>query len=148
MQFLLGLPISRKTYVREKYLFGTMLAVVTWILSILMQMLFRRIQTSADHGFEFPGMFPVFLAIVFVFLGYSIPFILKYGAEKGRTISYATLFGVFAVILVLSKMNFFPVIENKITQVLEKGMIFLIVSIVFLTGSYFISLKIIEKKEY
>ncbi len=151
MQFLLGLPISRKTYVREKYLFGIILAVATWTLSILMQVLFFRLQKPADYVFEFPGIFPVFLAIVFLFLGYSVPFMLKYGAEKGRTVSYGTLFGVLVLILFLSKMESFAAIEERATQVLEKRtgvLVLFIISIVFLIGSYFISLKISEKKEY
>ena len=151
MQFLLGLPISRKTYVKEKYLFGTILAVVTWTLSILMQMLFSGFQKPADYVFEFPGIFPVFLAIVFLFLGYSIPFVLKYGSEKGRTISYGTLFGVFALILILSKTDSFDTVAKLAEHVLENGMgvlILCIVSIVFFIGSYFVSVNIVEKKEY
>ena len=41
MAFLMSLPVERKTYVKEKYLFAIFLSSGSWIISILLRMMFR-----------------------------------------------------------------------------------------------------------
>lgn len=153
MQFLMALPVSRKSYVQEKYIFGTILAVVSWTISNVMRLVFLRMQAPQEFWSEFMGTEPIFLAVVFIFLGYSLPFMLRYGAEKGRTISYGTLFGVFALIMILLKSGALyavaPIVDNSIvsgTGILNIAVC--VFGILFYIGSYFISLKIMRKKEY
>ena len=150
MCFLLSLPVSRKSFVREKYLFGVLLAGTTWILSIAIRFLFLLIQSPTEFWFHFVGTEPIFLAVVFIFLGYSLPLMFQFGAEKGRMVSFAILFGIFALIVIFGFLHTMTAaaenLANASMGILNVAAV--IFSVLFLIGSYFISLKIIEKKEY
>ncbi len=96
--FLLTLPVSRRTYVRGKYVFGFLLGLGAWLLSMLIGyagMLFRRIPLIV--GEEFSANL-IFLVIGIVLLDVMIPVQLKYGSERGR-MAMAALIGGFAVVV-------------------------------------------------
>ena len=81
--FLFSLPISRRTYAVEKYIFGAILGCCAWMLAVILTTLV---------GF-FKGIYPdtemwlsaaFILAIMFMILALMLPFQLKFGGERGR----------------------------------------------------------------
>ena len=92
--FLFTLPFSRKTYVTEKYLFGMILGIIGWGLTIAAAFAVSMIKQTdlkwGNLGLQGIVAFGVFI----VMLGIAIPIQIKFGAEKGRIVLIA---GVLAV---------------------------------------------------
>lgn len=95
MAFLMSLPISRKTYVKEKYVFGLMLTFGAWIVTVVVRQAAAFLRFSPDQGLELLQMDMVYLFLVLIFIAYSLPVRIKYGPEKGQMLSFGIL-GIFA----------------------------------------------------
>jgi len=154
--FLLTLPVTRRTYVRGKYVFGFLLGLGAWLLSMLIVyagMLFRRIPLTV--GEEFTANL-VFLVIGIVLLDVMIPVQLKFGSERGR-MAMAALIGGFAAVIYIVRR----ILEN---MGIDPGRVFANMSLKPGTGtlaaggvlaltvatllSVLISQHIMEKKEF
>ena len=102
MAFLMSLPVSRKTYVKEKYVFGLMLTAGAWLVTVLARQAIVYLRFSPAEGRELLQMDMVYLLLVLIFVAYSLPVRIKYGAEKGQMISAGILgaicFGVFFLV--------------------------------------------------
>lgn len=155
MAFLMVLPISRKLYVQEKYLFGGVLGF-TGLASAFVLFLISEINKGSSMTFtQYVLLFLCFLAFVILFLCLMIPIQLKFGSEKGRIVLFIIFFGIIGMVYLVSK------ITDKIpAQVIEvfRGIQKLSFGILaaLAVGIYilalFISLKIslgiMEKKEW
>lgn len=81
--FLFTLPVSRKSYVVEKYVFSLLLGGGSWVLAVLFAVVFSIIQGTVS-------VLEVVMAAVVIFMimlmvqAAMIPFQLKFGGEKGR----------------------------------------------------------------
>ena len=145
-QFAFSMPIKKSSFVLSKlffaFVFGLFGSVCLFVqLIIKSEMLIDNI------------IFISLITLVASVLISSIqlPFILKYGAEKGRMIMVLTYFTVFAL------SSFFKAKSDLMTNVVEfflrnsRVMIFLgivFVSIVIIGIAIKISILIMEKKEY
>ncbi len=154
--FLLTLQVSRRTYVRGKYVFGFLLGLGAWLLSMLIGyagMLFRRIPLIV--GEEFSAKL-IFLVIGIVLLDVMIPVQLKYGSERGR-MAMAALIGGFAAVIyivrrIMENMGIdlgrifasMPVKPGK--GILAAGGVLALAAATLL--SVLISQRIMEKKEF
>ena len=89
--FLFTLPFSRKTYVTEKYLFGMILGIIGWGLTIAAAFAVSMIKQTdlkwGNLGLQGIVAFGVFI----VMLGIAIPIQIKFGAEKGRIVLIAAV---------------------------------------------------------
>ena len=97
MLFLLSLPASRKTYVREKYAFAVLnlvLAVAVALVCGYTEVLVR--QGESHFGDIVVGVLGMVL-VMGVMLSVAIPLDFKFGAEKGRMIVTAAMVGVALV---------------------------------------------------
>lgn len=94
--FLMSLPVSRKCYACEKYVFGTICSLSFWLFGILFHAAAAALRGSASGvSGDIAGFF-ILLLILLLILDISIPFNLKFGSEKGRLymiIFWGTLFG-------------------------------------------------------
>ncbi len=147
--FLFSLPITRKDYVLEKYsgmtslLLGTVISLVA--IGITKTGSFNEIFITAG------SLFPTILLILSIML----PFILKFGGEKGRIAIIGVMGFIFVIGLLLIKATEFMGIDlyallKKLPQ-FEPQMyvlLFLLLSVIVLTISYLISLAIMKKKEF
>lgn len=153
MAFLMSLPVSRKTYVREKYVFGLLMVFSSWMITVSLRLAVYSVRFSQAEAWE---LFPadlVYLVIVLIFIGYSLPVRMRYGSEKGQMISFAVL-GVLAFtfvglvrsdqgrILLSSFQSDFAVPPKWI------GGVLLLCCALFWGISYRISVGIMEKKEF
>lgn len=94
--FLLTLPASRSEYVKEKYLFALGLVGAAWLTGLAVELLCCLFDVSAVRLDEVVGVSLVMLAVALVVDAVMIPFLLKYGQEKGRYISLGVLGAVTA----------------------------------------------------
>ena len=90
MPFLMALPISRKEYVLEKYIFSVICNLFGCLLAFLPCCMMKPAQTG-----EVLGMAMVILAVMLLVQMAMLPAQLKYGGEKGRGV----LMGVFVCIV-------------------------------------------------
>ena len=114
MGYLFTLPVSRKGYVREKYLFGIMttlpvLAVVSAIAFLVSGI--RHIDFKVEEwGDAIMGS----MLIVTMMLSLLIPIELKFGAERSRIAMTLVFGGAFAVVYIVAKASEFLGIDWKI----------------------------------
>ena len=97
--FLFTLPVSRRGYVKEKYVFGLLFCGGIWILSVLISLIYVWITKEIPIDDALMVNYAVSIILVLVFMGTSIPVQLKYGNEKGRLAVVAIGVGGFAVIV-------------------------------------------------
>lgn len=153
MAFLIALPSGRKEYVRAKYGFSILLVFGGWLLGTLIRMIFFLLRFSAAEYAEIIAEEPVYLIIVLIYLGCTFPFLIKYGAEKGRNIAFIILAVLILGIFLLSRLEIpFPVF-NLFFQMLENAPLAVLplmmgACVLILGISYRISLEIIKKKEF
>ena len=152
--FLFSLPITRKGYVQEKYVFGLILGITSLLLGTLMSLIAIIITEAGDFN-EVLMTAGTLLPIILIILSIMLPLILKFGGEKGR-IAIIGVMGFIAVVgLLFTKIaefmkidlySFFrnlPHFEPQIYIIL-----FLLLSVIVLAISYFISFVIMKKKEF
>lgn len=153
--YLLALPVNRKGYVSEKYLFCLLMASVSCVVSLLLVVLVLMFQKQPILVGDLVATAIGNLLVVLIFFGISIPIRLKLGAEKGKYV-YFGIAGVVAVLSLIGKEALERAPETTVTQInmwIDRmlpflGVILIIGAIVVLVGSYLISLQIMKKKEF
>ncbi len=152
--FLFALPITRKMYAMEKYVFGIIfggiMSAFSTVLCVIFELCsgFGNFVSIADAALWTIPMLLVMLAVV-------IPIQLKFGGEKGRIVTIAAI-GVavglgIAVVKLVNSENFDLNGLYRIVSFLESNFILpaaFLISCALLFISYRISVHIVEKKEF
>jgi len=147
--FLFTLPVTRKIYAQEKYLFGIVLGLAADIIATCIAVavtLARGEQITADIFESTVMAVPVFLLVNAV----SLPLKLKYGVEKSRTgmmaaggiVLAASLFAFKDDGAVLDRIEA-VISENAVTVSVIVYAAVIVIEII----SYFAGIRIMEKKE-
>lgn len=145
--FLFTLPITRKIYVAEKYIFSLMCVATGLGLSAILMLV------TGNMNSEALGFIVGYAVAAVLLLSVLLPIELKFGPEKGRiamivifAIVFAAVFGIKSVVgadklasilLNLEKMN------DAVVACILAAIVIVLAGI-----SYFISCKVIEKKEF
>ncbi len=152
--FLLTLPIDRRTYAREKYLFGMILGISAWLVGSLIHCMAVVSQGQPAHLYEdfmeALMYIPVFVAV----LSLILPVQLKYGAERGR-MALVVIMGILAVVIMamnqIVKTTGLPVgrLLSLLTGMGDRAFLLLCFAIAAAAAgiSCRISVRIMEKKE-
>lgn len=152
--FLFTLPITRKEYVKEKYLLAFFLSVIALLLGNLISLgvaLLKKETITVDIIWISLAI----LSTVTVVLAVMLPFQLKYGAEKARIAMIVTVGILFlagaALVKIMKALNFNTTsILLKLSE-LHVGVLigaFAVLAALFVLFSMKISTKIVEKKEF
>lgn len=154
--FVFTLPVSRKGYVREKYVFGLLSAVTAWCIGMSAgtAALLRMPSHGSLKDWFLSGV--LYIAVAVIFLGFMIPLRLKFEAEKAR---YANLIAVIAIlalyILARGCMQYLPASWKVNTAAFFAGLgdmgiwlCIMVTALVVLTVSYLCSRHIISHKEF
>ena len=151
---LFSLPITRKSYVIEKYGFGMIMGSSFWAFGTLIVILKEIIAMKYVSIDTIMAAF-IILPIVFSVLAIMLPFQLKFGGEKGRIAIICTLVIVFLMGIVITKVsNAFHInlsfLFHQIATLNRAVLILAIIgfTILMLSISYRISLSIMKKKEF
>ena len=153
--YLFSLPISRKGYVAEKYLFGVLTSFLAWLIVTALNFVFVMVRKLEIEPQELGVVSVVALVVAGMILAISIPLQLKFGAEKSRMAFFAVFALAFVVALVFVKIaegtsvNFTAILE-KLDQASFGSMtaILLLVWALMLGISALISLRVMERKEF
>lgn len=154
MGFLMALPVSRQTYVLEKYLLSASFGVggfaVTFVIFLITEKAEGSSMTPGDYLLVFMG----FLVFVILFLSLMIPIQLKFGSEKGKMVLFAIFFGIIGLVYLVNKVltvdftqtAFYQTITQLPMGILMAMALVLFVIFVFISAK--ISLGVMKKKEF
>lgn len=153
--FLFTLPVSRKGYVREKYvlsllLLGTAMIVFTAFSCVL------GVVKGSEPGNDFWGTVVVTFFVAVFFVAYMMPIQLKFGNEQRNIVVILTV-GVAMLVAILASEAFQIGAFNGVMESLgdlvreHKGETLVASACalaIFMAVSYKISVRIMEKKEF
>ena len=153
LTFLFSLPIDRRVYVREKYIFIVLMGVSFSIFATALCLLFRMF---AEYKAPLDEILATSLGTLFVmllFVCFMLPLQLKFGAERARLASFIAIGLFFAAVIVAGLVvNFadaLPFIQAFLSMspvaLVGIGAAFLIVC---LRISYSASLRVILRREF
>ena len=145
-QFAFSMPIKKSSYVLSKLFFAFAFGLVGSI--CIFVLLMTKNQMSLDN-IVFIAL--ITLAASILMTAIQLPFILKYGAEKGRLIMVITYFLIFALSTLLKEKSNFLAELMEIFSKNSMSMIclgILVVSVLIIGGAVKLSVMIMEKKEY
>ena len=152
--FLFSLPVSRKDYVLEKYLFAILMCGGGWLLGSVISI----VAGAARSGLApMEGMMTalVLLPVAMCLNVLLVPLRLKFEAEKSRIAQIVIMGGIFVVVIAGTKIaerlgidlealgERMPVMSARLGIVVALG-----VCIALLLLSCHISIKIMERKEF
>ena len=156
MSYLMTLPIKRKTYVTEKYLFAMSLAgagsLLVLVLELLCQVIVHPVMTNAAM-WEILSSTCFMIPVVILFLALALPLNLKFGSEKGRSLFSGMMLAIFFLGIVgVKKLKGSLLLEQIQTLLQAKGLLLVTAGILIyalaLVISYRISVRIIENREF
>ena len=157
IKYLLVLPVERRTYVREKYLFGMLMACIAWVICSLTGIAGAIIRNVDGLGeYLISSLSVVFMAVLL--LGIFLPVVFYFGAEKGRGIYSGMLARVFLAVIAYFKLKWnVMLMENaEFQQILaivsSKPLLFAAVGVILYLGilavAYRYAVKIMEHREF
>lgn len=151
--FLFTLPISRKLYVMEKYVFSMLSIATGTVLSLILMVGVSIIKedyilTTSEIAFVIGyGVSAIVISSI------MLPVNLKFGPEKGRIAMVVLIAIVMSGIFAMAKIS--GTMDLTCVYLGIKGSpafiiigIFSVIVLLILAGSYLISCKIMEKKEF
>ena len=155
LPFIMSWPVTRKTYVGEKFLFSFLTAFVAWVLGAVTYVVISMVKNNPiDFIHELPGVL-VYLPVILLILSIMLPVELKFGPEKSRII-LIVVFGAIGAGLVFAS-GIVGAGENKISQlaallnnyhpVMIIGIMIAVCLAVCLI-SLLLTIKIVERKEF
>lgn len=152
--FLFTMPITRKGYALEKYLFGALMGGGVWLVTMILGGIYSSMTDSEFVTSEwFVGAIWILLVMA-IMLCVMLPLQIKFGADKSRV----ALFGL-VIIIVAGSSFFMKIVQNTdlpkpdITWMTEISMgIWLLtgaaVTAIAVVISILISIKILENKQF
>lgn len=153
MTFLMTLPITRSMYIKSKYLFMVGNLILNAVAIIILSMVAISVRKMPVEFNEVLLTTIMSICCLGLFLAVILPFLFKYGAEKGRVVLFIMVGAVTAVAFAISKVMPEANLEgllSKMDQIPVPVITVIAVGIVavLLLVSMSISTSIIKKKEY
>lgn len=152
--FLFSLPITRKSYVIEKYSFGLLMGSSSWLLATLIVVITEQIKNTTLTTDIIMMALIIIPAMIFS-LAVMLPFQFKFGGEKSRIalIAVVGMLIVIGIIIVkianifhidlLSMFDNLPAMSMRTLIIAAIG-----IAVAALLLSFNISVKIMNKKEF
>ena len=155
MAFLMTLPIERKTYALEKYVFAGLVSLSSAVVTSLLAFIYDMVAKVFVDMTEVIGVACVIVLISLLMLSITIPLQIKFGSEKGRFAMILAMGMIFGAVYVLAQgmsgsgtdlsgvIAFLTSLEPW--QIVAGAVL---VTVIVLIISYSICVRIINKKEY
>lgn len=155
--FLMTMPINRKTYALEKYVFSFGCSMIGWSVSTAVCCMI-----TANGAIQLVKVAMVMLLILSLFQLLMIPIQLKFGGENGRIALMGIIIAVFLLGFIIKKASVMIFPSQEAAQVWLQGVLRFFdsmkpvpVAIAMVVGfaiccwiSIEISIKIMEKREF
>lgn len=144
--YVTTLPNGRKNVVGAKYITTLLLLFASTILTIILSIAIETTRNEFDMK-EMLGTIGGSIMATVLLVSITYPIIFKFGNEKGRIAMFAVAFlgtSLFTFLLTSVKVS-----KNVVLFFEQYGILFLIIVLVILLfGSYLLSKRIYEKKEF
>lgn len=152
--FLFSLPITRKGYVIEKYIFGIMIGVISLVLStIIACILTLFLNGTITNDLFLVSLF--YIPIVLVLQSLMLPLQIKFGSEKSRIAIFIVVAIIFIIgygfneLIRILNIDFTSLVNTVLTMNISMIlMIIMFLSLIIMFISCKISMKIIKNKEF
>lgn len=154
--YLFTLPISRKDYIYEKYVFGFLLTTVPYLMIAALSWAALVIWYAEEVSLAgYILSISLSLPAAYILLALELPLQVKFGQQKSRIMTFVMVGGMSACLGVIGQLselvgtdgmeavNSFMGLGMGTLALITAGVI-----VVLLVLSYKISCKIIEKKEF
>lgn len=155
MAYLFTLPISRKDYVREKYVFGILISIVPCLVANIIRYLVGILMGNPSDSYEYLFSSAFILVTVYLVLAIEIPLRIQYGQTKSRMASMLPLGILFVFVMSLSGLQSMGVVDiaGVIDAVVSLGVGTVCVAALVICAalwaiSYLICVRIMERKEF
>lgn len=154
MGFLMTLPISRKTYVVEKYIFVLAGALLTGMITLVISVVYLLMHPAVMSITDLLISFGMLYAVMGIMASVYVPFQLKYGAEKGRSMLLVVTGFIFIGVFLVRKIETAEQYAANIGTLLNalSPVSLMIALLIAAAAALFISIKIsigiVEKEEY
>ncbi len=154
MAYLFSLPFARKEYVKEKYVLALGLIVTGILVSGVISYVISRVMEVTVTSEEWFAVIISSVSVALILISAVLPTQLKYGSEKGRIAMIVVFLGMailgFGVYWISEQLGFD--IESKLDVLfyspVKMGVSAGVISALAFIGSYLLSVKVIEKKEF
>ena len=148
-----SLPLSRKEIVKAKYLLFNATSLIVLVLGILASIIVPNFIENTTFESIYASIIGVAFGICLV-ISLLIPFYYKFGSHKGRIMLFLTITILALIIGIITSLDIFNNVElmNMINSLnnLSIGMftlLLIIVTVIIMTISYYISVRIYNNKE-
>ncbi len=152
--FLFTLPISRKSYVREKYVFCFLISLVSCVINLILIVVLQTVKkgSGADSRVLFLTMGGAFLAGMLM-MALVVPLQLKFGSEKRQVAMIAGFLLILILVFCVEKLadrfgvpGIIKILDGMSMKMIAVIAVIFITALVFI--SYLLSVRIMEKKEF
>lgn len=148
LAFLMTLPVTRKQYVAEKYLLGAGLTAAAWGIEAITGVICKGVA-------ELQGCLSekiIYIPLALLMLSVSLPLVIHFGAEKGRYIAMVMWAIIIAVVYSLIKtIGLSADAVDAWLNGLNRGMVLagvVLFTVIVYMGSFWIGVRLMEKKEF
>lgn len=151
MPFLMSMPTSRRIYAAEKYVFSLLCGFIAWLCTLVIMII-----CSLAMGKGFPGAEDflgsvMFLPVMMLVPAVTLPAQFKWGAQKGRNALFILFGVVFVAGFLIEKFGSGLAGAAAKLETLPMGGFVLgcmAAGVVITLASVFLSIRIMEKKEF
>ena len=149
-RFALTMPVSERTLIKSKYFLFIITVSIGVALALLISGMAALLPVEMNQEFNWQDIMPS-VTIFVVGTSITFPVILYKGAEKGRYAYMATMFGLGGIVYVALKLcqkyHISLYALERVPNVLFVG-VFAGICVISLVISYFVSLRLVQKKEW
>ena len=154
--FLMTLPVTRKKYVNEKYLFALISILIAWCVSMVLATVVELSGGDLLSWGEWIGGNLCIIFIAWVFVSVMLPLRLKFNAEKARYANLIAMGCILAVVYIVYQMGKLLPAEARsrmaayINEIGDTGilLVFGVVAVAAGVISYLCSRHIMTRKEF
>ena len=155
MAYIFTLPILRKDYIKEKYVFGFMIVALPTVFAACLSYVVAMIKGMDTDLMEYLLSVVASLGAGYLLLAFEIPLQIKFGQEKSRIVSAISVGLMVGVMGAVGKVNELQGIDSteissSIAGIGEEVLVLLavLIVVVLLCISYKVSCKFMEKKQF
>lgn len=153
--YLFSLPVNKKIYVREKYMFSFIMTVFGWGIGVICAGIAVFIKPGEVFDLEMLAMELITFFVVQAVAGIMIAIRLRFEGEKGRIVLPIAILIIFAICYTIgsilkTNLEFKESILNEIegTGDLEIAIALIVLSLLVWYASYRYSMRVMRKKEF
>ena len=154
--FLMTLPVTRKKYVNEKYIFGIIISIFAWCVGMAAGTALMIAQGAKTGVGEWIGGNLMYICIAWVFMSIMTPLRLRFDSEKARYANIIMFAFIAAAAYGVSRVsqyvpeNILGKISGFFSTLGDNGILALCagIAVAALLVSYICSQRIMAKKEF